>query len=228
MRSAVSIGCEMPTTCDAPATSTVRLARRALGHDLVRPGRDVVVELTEDEPARHRPPQRAVAARLEQRRLGDGSLGDRHAARLSRGQIGGELVVVPVLRRCRCRCRRRASGTRSSVSPSVDPGASADASPALSPGSQGEPGDVDERRRCRRRPGSTSVMHRAAVGVADQHDRAVDAPDEVAQRGGIGRDAAQRVGARDDAVPVGGQRLDHAVPARRVGERAVDEDDRGA
>ena len=41
-------------------------------------------------------------------------------------------------------------------------------------------------------------------------------------------DAAQRVGDRDDGVARVEQRVDDAVPARRLGEGAVDEHDRGA
>ena len=70
--------------------------------------------------------------------------------------------------------------------------------------------------------------HHAAVGVADEHDRAVDGANQVADGGGVGGEAAQRVGGRDDAVTGVEQRVDDAVPARRLGERAVDEHDRGA
>jgi hypothetical protein len=65
-----------------------------------------------------------------------------------------------------------------------------------------------------------------AVGVRDEHDRPVDRADEVADGGGVGGEAPQRVGRGDDAVALRRHRFDHAVATRRLGERAVDEDDR--
>jgi hypothetical protein len=62
--------------------------------------------------------------------------------------------------------------------------------------------------------------------VADEDDRALDRAHEVADRGGVGGDAAQRVGGGDHAVARVEQRLDDPVPARGLGERAVDEHNR--
>jgi hypothetical protein len=69
--------------------------------------------------------------------------------------------------------------------------------------------------------------HHAAVGVGGEHDRPVDRPDQVAERGGVGGDAAQRVCHRDHQVARVEQRIDDAVPARRLGGAAVDENDGG-
>jgi hypothetical protein len=69
--------------------------------------------------------------------------------------------------------------------------------------------------------------HGAAVGVADEHDRAVDAADQVGDRLGVGGEAAERVGGGDDVVAGILEMADDAVPARRLGKSAVDEDDRG-
>ena len=51
--------------------------------------------------------------------------------------------------------------------------------------------------------------------------------DEVGDRLGVGGEAAQRVGGGDDVVTGVFQLADDAVPARGLGEGAVDEDDRG-
>ena len=176
---------------------------RALGHDPVRTGRDVVVLRSEDEPTRNRPPQGAIAGRLEQAALGDGSLGGCHECGLLRGQIGGELVVEPVLRDVGVRAsvaERHALERLGQRRSRRERGCVARALTRL----EGEAGDVDERRQVA--GVGIDVGHdRSAVGVPGEQDRSVDGADEVAQCGGIRRDAAQRVGPRDDAVPVGGQ-----------------------
>ena len=69
--------------------------------------------------------------------------------------------------------------------------------------------------------------HRSAVGVGDEHDRPFDRADEVADARGVGGQVSQRVGRGDHGVPGARQRVDDAVPARRFGERAVDENDCG-
>jgi hypothetical protein len=63
--------------------------------------------------------------------------------------------------------------------------------------------------------------------VRGQHDRSVDRPDQVADRGRIGGEPAQRVGRGDHRVTSARQRIDDAVPARGLGEGAVNENDRG-
>jgi len=88
-------------------------------------------------------------------------------------------------------------------------------------------GDVDE-------PGDLAGVgvdvrdHGAAVGVPDEHDRPVHGADQVADRGGVGGEAPQRVGGGDHRVARPQQRVDHAIPARRLGERAMDKNDRGS
>jgi hypothetical protein len=61
--------------------------------------------------------------------------------------------------------------------------------------------------------------------VPDQQHRPVDGADEVADGSGVARDAAQRIRGGDHTVAVGHERIDHAIPARGLGERAVDEND---
>jgi hypothetical protein len=69
--------------------------------------------------------------------------------------------------------------------------------------------------------------HHAAVRMSGEDDGALDAADQVADGGGVGGDAAQRVGGGDHGVARVQERVDDAVPARRLGEGAVDENDRG-
>jgi hypothetical protein len=63
--------------------------------------------------------------------------------------------------------------------------------------------------------------HRAAVGVADQYDRAVDLPGQRRHLAAVGGRAAQvvRYGDRGDAAVL--QLGDHAGPAAAVGEGSV-------
>ena len=87
-------------------------------------------------------------------------------------------------------------------------------------------GDVDERLDVRV-AGRGVGDHDAAVGVADEHDRALDRAEEGLQVGGVGGHAAQRVGGRDDLVALVLELFLDAVPAGGVGEGAVDEHDGG-
>ena len=48
--------------------------------------------------------------------------------------------------------------------------------------------------------------HGAAVRMADEHDRTVDRTHEVRDGGGVGGEAAQRVGGGDGAVTGRGER----------------------
>jgi hypothetical protein len=68
---------------------------------------------------------------------------------------------------------------------------------------------------------------RAAVGVPGENDRALDAVEQVRDRGGVAGEGAQRVPRGDDAVTGGVEPSDDAVPAGGLGEGAVDEDDGG-
>ena len=68
--------------------------------------------------------------------------------------------------------------------------------------------------------------HHPAVRVADEHDRAGDRREEVAEVLRVDGQSAQRVGRGDHRVPLALQLLDDTAPAGCVGERAVDEDDR--
>jgi hypothetical protein len=69
--------------------------------------------------------------------------------------------------------------------------------------------------------------HGAAVGVGAEEDWPVDRPDDVADGLGIAREASQRVGGGDHVVAGALEGLDDLVPARGLGEGAVDENDRG-
>ena len=69
--------------------------------------------------------------------------------------------------------------------------------------------------------------HRAAVGVGGEHDGPVDRADDVGDGRGVRGEAAQRVGGGDHRVSGVEQRIDDAVPARGLGEGAVDENDGG-
>ena len=77
-----------------------------------------------------------------------------------------------------------------------------------------------------------------AVGVGDEQDRCADRGDDVTHVGGVTGEVAQRVGdgddtavvavvAGDDDGAVAVEAIDHRVPAGRLGEGTVDEDDRG-
>src|SRR4051812_20576297 len=68
----------------------------APGHDVVRARGDVLVELAEDEPARHRAPERRAGRRLREGRLRDGPLRRSHEPGPLLRDVGGELRVVLV------------------------------------------------------------------------------------------------------------------------------------
>lgn len=92
---AVSAACEMPTTCEAPAISTVRFA----------PARSAMIRcapagmLWSSSPKMNQlgtERQSGLITRgLEQGAFGDRPLYDGHQRALSRGQVGGELLVEP-------------------------------------------------------------------------------------------------------------------------------------
>ena len=66
-----------------------------------------------------------------------------------------------------------------------------------------------------------------AVGVADEHDRPVDRADQLGQPGRVAGDRAQRVGVGDDVMALVDEPVGDVVPARGLGEGAVDQDDGG-
>jgi CBS domain-containing protein len=82
-----------------------------------------------------------------------------------------------------------------------------------------EPGDVT-------RAGSDVGDDRAAVGVTHEHDGPVDRADDIADGGRVAREAPQGIGDGDHAMTRVPQRVDDAIPAGGLGERAVDEQDR--
>ena len=88
-----------------------------------------------------------------------------------------------------------------------------------------ERGDEDERADLRIAERGVGD-HRAAVGVPDEDDRPGDLVEDVADRGGIAREAAQRVVGHDDGIAVGAQAPGHITPARGAVPRPVHDDDR--
>jgi hypothetical protein len=74
-------------------------------------------------------------------------------------------------------------------------------------------------------PVAALEIDRAAVGVADGEDRPGDLLDEAGDVSGVVGDAAQRVRRRGHLDPGRPEALDDAIPARRVGEGTVDEND---
>ena len=65
--------------------------------------------------------------------------------------------------------------------------------------------------------------HRTCVGVADREHGAWNPVEEARDVGGVMRDAAQRIRGCCHLHDRSLQAFDHAVPARSVGEGAVDE-----
>jgi hypothetical protein len=157
--------------------------------------------------------------------LRDRSLRGGHPRRPGLRQIGGELRVevlrrdVQVGRAIAERDRPQRVGERAArVQPRERDGALA--------GRRCEAGDVDKPGD-RARAGVDVRDHGAAVGVPDEHHRAVDRAHQVADGGRVGGEPAQRVGGGDHRVARAQQRIDHAAPARRPGEGTVDEHDGG-
>jgi hypothetical protein len=66
----------------------------------------------------------------------------------------------------------------------------------------------------------------AAVGVADEHDRTGQAPQELGEVGRVASEIAKRVGEPDGPESPALQGADLGVEAGRVGPGAVDENDR--
>ena len=85
---------------------------------------------------------------------------------------------------------------------------------------RGEGGDIDERLDLlaagRRDDG-------AGIGVADQHDGAVDPLQRPIERGHIVGQGGQRQGGGEDRGPFGLQRADHLAPTRSVGPSTMGE-----
>jgi hypothetical protein len=89
---------------------------------------------------------------------------------------------------------------------------------------RGEGGDEDEPDDVRGVGGSVRD-DRTSVRVADHKHRPGNLVEEAGHVGGVDGDAAQRIRGRRHLEPGGLQALDDAVPARGVGEGAVDEND---
>lgn len=62
--------------------------------------------------------------------------------------------------------------------------------------------------------------------MSDEEHRPFDLVDDARDVGGVIGQPAKRVGRRDDGVALVLQPLDHSVPARRIGEGTMHEDDR--
>jgi hypothetical protein len=88
----------------------------------------------------------------------------------------------------------------------------------------GEGSDVDEADDVLRLPRGIRD-HGTAVRVADGDHRARRLLEHAGDVGGVDRDPAQRIRRGRDLHALSLQSLDHAVPARRIGERAVHQHD---
>ena len=171
-------------------------------------------------------PQRPLARGLDEPFLRAGALGYRHPRRLRSGHIGAEHVVEAVLMMNRSVVPSLRGTGRSVASPSMLPGNLPASAKQLSPSLRGEGVGVDEPddvAGVRRNVGD----HRASVGVCGEHDGPVDRADDVADGGGVRGNSAQRVGRGDHRVSGVEQHIDDGVPARGLGEGAVDENDGG-
>ena len=171
-------------------------------------------------------PQRLLAGRFGERLLRRRALRDGHQCGLRRGDVLAEDVVEAV---------RSDVKVGRSVAPRHRPRRllaehaareHARELEAVLTGLRGESVGVDE-------PddfagvGGDVGDHRAAVGVGGEHDGPVDCTDDVGDGRGVRGEAAQRVGGGDHRVARVEQRIDDGVPARGLGEGAVDENDRG-
>ena len=198
----------------------------ALGHVVLELLGDVAVLLAEDEPGGNVLPQRALAGRLDERLLRDRPLRGGHPRGLRRRHVGAELLVEALLDD---RQVGRAVAARDGLQRVAERAAGEDRRQleAALAGQRGERGDVDE-------PDDLAgvgvdVRHDgAAVRVGDEDDRALDRADHVTDGSGVGGEAAQRIGDGGHGIPRVEQRIDDLIPARGLGEGAVDEDDGGA
>ena len=118
----------------------------------------------------------------------------------------------------------RATGC--SASPSVLPAKRCASALALSPASGAKAADVDEPDDLAGVGGDVGD-HRAAVGMPDQQHRPIHAAHDVADGGGVAGEPPQRIGGSDHVVTRLEQVMNDAIPARGLGKRAMDENDRG-
>jgi hypothetical protein len=217
---AVARGWETEMACEAPGTSMVRRApaRRAM-YRWRAAGMLRSSSPNTNQDGRSR---RAGCAEglLRDRPLRDGHLGGLHRRHV-RGELGVEAVDADP-KVGRAVAPRDGLQRRAERAAREHPG-QGDAALA---GRGREPGDVDEADDVAG-IGVDVRDHRAPVRVPDEHDRPVDRSDQVADGGGVRREPAQGVGGGDHGVTRAVQGLDDAVPARRLGEGAVDENDRG-
>jgi hypothetical protein len=210
--------------CEAPGISSVRCAG-ALGHVVLEGGGDVAVVLADHEPGGHVAPEGPLAGRFGERLLRDRPLRGGHPRGLRGGHVGAELLVEAlggdvqvggaVAARdgpecvAECAAREHARQREGALAGFGREAAGVD-----------EPDDFAG-------VGRDARDHRAAVGVGGENDGPVDRTDDVGDGGGVRGEAAQRVGGGDHRVSGVEQRVDDAIPARGLGEGAVDENDRG-
>ena len=217
-------GCEIMITCE-PSTSVI-----------VAPARSAIERITSVPAALSPVATTAHDGRSfhaggpdgsENAELGDGSLRGSDQCGLLVGEIAREGVAG--LRRVDGELRRR-SAVRGRVPPG-DERAVQDAVLRSRLGCAeglallgGEGRHVDEADDVLR-IGRGVRDHRAAVRVADGDHGPFDLLEDRCDVGGVGGDSTQRVRRCRHRHALGLQPLDHAVPARRVGERAVHEHD---
>ena len=221
MTSATAPGSDTVTACEASISTVVEPARAAMKRmESAGMARSWVVTMVHDGIV---PPGRLGGAVLE-RGSGDRPLRGRHQVGDLRFDVGGEDLAEAVLLDVQIGAARVWHG--------VERGAeltsrelAGELRRALAD-VQVEAGDIHESRDA---GGAVRGLghDRAAVGVAGDHDGTGDAVQDAAQVGGVGLQAAERVRDGDDGVAAAVELGDHAVPAGRFGEGAVDEDDRG-
>jgi integrase len=201
----------------------LRLPRfRPLGHEAQGNRGDILVAAAIDEPCGHMLPCGRRGS-LGQRCLGDRSLAGCHELRFAGRHVGRELIVEARLEDVEVVAARGEFDRRRERGPERAAGELAGQAERRLADVGREGGDIDQALHIRQ-PLGRFADDRAAVGMADQNNRAIDAFDDVGDDIRVGADPAQRIGRRDHRVAVVLKDSDDAVPARRIGEGAMDED----
>jgi hypothetical protein len=170
-------------------------------------------------------PQRTLVRGLAEGLLRDRPLRRGHACRLRRRHVRAELGVESVDADGQVR-RPVAASDRLQRLAQRAAGEHPDQRDAALAGLRRETGDVHK-------PDDVAGVgvdvrdHGRPVGVRDEHHRPLDRADQVADGLSVRGEATQRVGGGDHAMTRGLHGGDDAIPARRLGEGAVDEHDRG-
>ena len=203
------------------------LGTGALGHRSNDIGSGRLVAGCDHGPAGHVLP-RGRAGRFRERQLGGRSLGCGHQCRLGCREVGGERAaelrgidgeLVAVCDPCPVGYWSGTNAVARTLSFDL-----LSTSPRVSPSSVAKRGDEDETDDVLGIGGGVAE-HGAAVRVPDRKDGAGDLLEHTRGVGGVDGEAAQRVRGGDHVHAVGQESFGDAVPARRVGKRAVHEYD---